>query len=137
MLQRIQTLFLLMAALADLLLFWLPVATLYPENGGEALPLRASHDWILTLLVVGSAVASLAAVGLYGNRPLQATVANVGLFAILAVAGYAAFLIFSSGPGYGLGLGLLLPLLSANLTAFAVKAIRKDEELVRSSERLR
>jgi hypothetical protein len=136
MLQRIQTVLLFLAGSTDLLLFVLPVATVAADGGGE-IRISAGQNWIFAALVLISAAASLAAIGLFGNRPLQARVAYVGMYAILASAGYAAFLIFSSGPSYALGLGLLIPLLSANLSLFAVRAIRKDEELVRSADRLR
>jgi hypothetical protein len=136
MFQRIQSLFLFWAVLLDLSLFVLPVATFQTANGdGERL--TAASDWVLGVLVVLGALCSSVSMALFKNRPLQAIVANVGMFVILATAGYAAFRIASSAEAYSLGLGLLIPLLSANMTAFAVKAIRKDEELVRSSERLR
>lgn len=137
MIQRIQTVYLFLAALSALMLFVLPIGEIMPDpSTGIFVPLKASFSLPLSILVGLSAASAFGAIVLYQNRPLQARIAYGSLVLVLLSALYAAYLLFTS-LGYTLGVGLLLPLLAANLLVLAIRAIRKDEETVRSADRLR
>lgn len=144
MIQRIQTVFLLLAAVSAGLPLWLPYLT-----GNSALPIFADGQFnafdnpgLLGLCVL-SGVLGLAAVFLYSNRPLQARIAGAGavvsLFALLLL-GFTLYQVYAQEKAnwpLQLGASLFLSPLAVVLFWLALRAIRKDEALVKSMDRLR
>lgn len=149
MIQRIQTIFLLLAAGAFGGQFALPYLQTPAEDPARALPALADGaltpaDNIgllgLTALVT---LVSLVAVFLFKNRPLQARLAMVAAGAgilLLVLAGITTKTTLDQVPEGGsaqFALGMALPVLGLLLNGLAARAIRKDESLVRSMNRLR
>lgn len=135
LIQRIQTIYLSLAAIAAGSLYFTPVkAQIYQDPA----------VWIsvlFTATVILAAITPLIAIFLFANRGRQMSVVRAGLFFAIALLGFAIGVLLSMG---GFGRFMLdeivsagLPLLSVALHVFAVRAIRKDEELVKSIDRIR
>lgn len=143
MIQRIQSIFLFLAGTASFGQFGLPYGNGYSETVPALTDGRFNiFDNIgLIGLVVGGGLISLIAIFLYKNRLLQTKVAQAGALVSLVLLGFAAYLFKqnheASAGVMQAGLGLGLPLISAIFQWLAARSIKKDENLVRSMDRLR
>jgi len=136
MLQRIQTVYLLLAAgLSAGLIF---VFHLWISDNGDTVFVK---DNLLYLgLFLGSAVLSLVSVFMYNNRKLQFVLGRLNIilnFVLLGVIVYQSQNLPGETAVSENGIGMFLPLVSIVLLALANKAIKKDEDLVKSVDRLR
>ncbi|MEI6766570.1 MAG: DUF4293 domain-containing protein [Bacteroidota bacterium] len=156
MIQRIQTLFLLLAIAATGSIFFLPLVSYYGLEHilmlditkitnpvpGDVIPgldkISVLPLFIAYILVI---VIALVAIFLYKNRPIQYRVVAVAMLVnILLVAGifyYADKIgkMINVAPAYGAGVYLaIVPLI---FFVLAQRYIRRDEKLVRSADRLR
>ncbi|MEW7292373.1 DUF4293 domain-containing protein [Aquimarina sp. 2304DJ70-9] len=136
MLQRIQTLYLILAAvISGVLCIYLPYGL--DENGAA---LYALGDVFLLSMFMGSAVLSLIAIFLFKNRKLQFVLGRVNIilnFILLGVFVYWSLTISGETKISEKGIGMLIPIISIVLLVMANKAIKKDENLVKSVDRLR
>lgn len=142
MIQRIQSVYLLVAAI---LLFTMPfVGDLwYGTNTAQQATWFKIAD--LSIIGLGGAI-SLGAIFLYSNRKNQLKMVRVALLvAFLAwVVSGAVWMMFNDlmpmvtgSKGVDATVGVLLPLFSWLFIFLSLRAIRKDEALVRSMDRLR
>lgn len=135
MLQRKQTLYLLIAAILNFVTCLTPIYTRIWEDPAAWIPYSFAISVSLAIVVC------FAAIFLYNNRPLQANVVRGSIILQLIGLGLASAVFFTLG---GLGtylweeaLGLLLLVLSLVAQFMAVRGIKKDEELVQSMDRIR
>lgn len=152
MLQRIQTLFLALAAAAMLIAVSTPLATLY-LNGDkvvmEAMGVYLNDNlnvstWGLFVIGLISSILALITIFLYKNRILQI---RLSIFNIIVMVGfylYFGFLIYKvvSADVEGLSfdkisIGVIMPIIAIILTILAIRKIGADEALVQSLNRLR
>ncbi|WP_431472715.1 DUF4293 domain-containing protein [Nonlabens sp. SCSIO 43208] len=136
MIQRIQSIYLILAALVSGVLVWVVDAYLNGD-GNEFLGVDDSV-YFGTFMV--SAVLSIFAIFLFKNRQLQFVINRLNILINLILLGVFVYraLTWSGGTAVSeKGLGMFLPVLSIVLLALANKAIRKDEQLVKSADRLR
>lgn len=103
---------------------------------------RRSHPW-LALMAAASVLVATYAIFRYDKRMLQIKLGLLNAFLIMATLAGAAFTIYSTesalgwlskgvfGPGYFLPVGALI------LNSLASRFIKKDEDLVRSVDRIR
>ena len=157
MLQRIQTLFLAIAVISGALLFYFPIADYYHELYGnyklfvtglqcmDPDPKISTSIWFtapLYLITGVTVLLGVMSIFLYKNRitQLRLVAFNILLNIVLIVL----LFIFYSGkieeltqiiPTYRIG--VFLPLVSLVFLVLANRFIRKDEALVKSTERLR
>jgi hypothetical protein len=145
MIQRIQSLLLLCAALCFGLLFYFPFAT-SEVSIPTLLEDRVYNvfDHILLIILTGlGCILSLAALLLFANRPLQLTLSKMNAVVSLLLPVLAALLIFNEGTmtsdadKINDSVGIYLPLAGFVLSILAIRYISKDEKLVRSMDRLR
>ena len=158
MLQRIQSLFLAIAAVASLLLFFFPLATYYHEIQGNYKlfiygvtcmdpepKVTFSSLFTLPLLLLAAASFILSAVTffLYKRRMLQVRLCAfnvlVNIVLIMVIFFFYATRISSMTniePDYNYA-GMIMPLISLVFLVLTTRAIRKDEALVKSADRLR
>ena len=131
MIQRIQTVYLLAATFAGLLMFIVPTAVV-DERTGIGMYVYDSIGALIAL-IFASAFA-LIAVSLFKNRKLQMKISLLSaiLFVLTFVAAFYDVVDFENKQ-FGLG----LPLIAAFLVFIGRNAINKDEKLVRSADRLR
>ncbi|WP_025741833.1 DUF4293 domain-containing protein [Aquimarina pacifica] len=136
MLQRIQTVYLLLAALASGVLFiYFPYA--FTQNN-DALYVR--DEVFLLALFIGSAILSLVSIFLFKNRKLQFVLGRINIllnFILLGVFVYWSLTISGETQVSEKGIGMIIPIISIVLVVMANKAIKKDENLVKSVDRLR
>lgn len=146
MIQRIQTIFLFLAAAAGASQLLLPYATTSAENTAPALADGVFNPFdnvgLLGLSLLGAAV-SFAAIFLFRNRPTQLRLAGGALLTgvlSLALLGFSLYQLMGQMSGSGalqFGAGLAMPPAGILLLWLAMRSIRKDEALVRSMDRLR
>lgn len=136
MVQRIQTVYLLLVMVLSLLaIFSFSVWT-----DASKTPVFARS--IPVLWVSFSAVAVLAFYSLFNfkNRQLQFVINRINLLINLFLLGFFAYQSLNlSGEAQvsEKGIGMLIPIFSIVLLVLANKAIKKDEALVKSADRLR
>ncbi|GAA4817808.1 DUF4293 domain-containing protein [Litoribaculum gwangyangense] len=136
MLQRIQTIYLLCAAgISAGLIF---VFRLWITN--EGIEVFAKHDILYLGLFLGSAVLSLIGIFMYKNRKSQFVLGRLNIilnFILLGFFVYQSLNVSGETAVSEKGIGMLLPIVSIVFLALANKAIKKDEDLVKSVDRLR
>jgi|WetSurMetagenome_2_1015567.scaffolds.fasta_scaffold455045_1 hypothetical protein len=152
MLQRIQTLFLLIACLVVGLLFFLPLGEIAvgdkifsftiigvrdPQNGKSLI-----NAWYLLTILFDIIIIQVMTIFFYKKRLLQVKLAICNLVLMAALNIVSWFCIKGSigvlGNGiYSLKISLILPFIAIILNYLAIRAIKKDEELVRSVDRIR
>ncbi len=151
MIQRIQSIYLLLAGAVLASPMFLPLAT----ASGDAAALAATGDnffadgtyWVKEfpggMSLLFAAVFSVYAIFLYKNRPRQMRLAGgmsiltILFAALFALLGYYYAQKLPEGSEAHLALGSAFPLAAIPLLLLAYRAIKKDEELVQSSNRLR
>jgi hypothetical protein len=144
MLQRIQTIFLALAAGAVFATISLPFATAPQPIETSALFADSVYDVndhlvLLICFAVGGALA-LASIFLFKNRPLQMRLSLLAFFAVLGGLVFGIVLLVldrGSLDQAALALGTGSPLVALVFLLLARRAIQKDEKLVRSMDRLR
>lgn len=150
MIQRIQTLYLLLVVvLGTLLCVFSPVQFLLPE-GTEYVSLHAMDKWPMAVMTMAVPVLALVTIFLFKRRLLQArlNIMNVilclGYYALLAL--YTAYVVKGYemiggasmvGADWYLNVWAGIPLVNVVLLMMATRRILKDEALVRAADRLR
>jgi hypothetical protein len=154
MIQRIQTLYLLIADLLIGILFFVPFAEMTSNQGrlflfnlsgiiseGDLNGTVSQKSWPLFILA-GLIVVVLSFIILqYKNRPRQKQLSFMALFLILGLAASIYFSVVKCtnllGGHYSMKIYFLLPLVAAVFVYLAIRAIAKDEHLVKSIDRIR
>ena len=143
MIQRIQSIFLLLAAGAGLGLLGLPFASTAQAQEGSALFADAqfllNDNMVLLGLFVGGGALFLITIFLFRNRRLQMTLSLFGILLMVAGAAWGGYLFSQNIPdqAYDIKAGTALPLLGIIFAMLAYNRIKKDDKLVRSMDRLR
>ncbi len=135
MIQRIQTVFLALAAIINLSVFFTPVYR-HTMNDPSA--------WIgisFAIFLTGAMLISFVAIFLYNNRPNQIKWVKAATYLQIAALAIAVGVLFTLG-GFGtflwrevVSIGLMV--ISLILLWASIRYIRKDEELVKSMDRIR
>jgi succinate-acetate transporter protein len=136
MIQRIQTLYLLaVAILTGVLPFWVNLWS--DQQGNEVF---ARQETMVSLLFYAVAVLSVVSVFLYKKRKNQFVVNRLNILLNLFLLGFFVYRSLNLS-GETLvsekGIGMLIPVFSIVFLALANRAIKKDEDLVKSVDRLR
>lgn len=133
MIQRIQTIYLFLAALLSGLSLALPLP--YALSGATALEL---NDFLPTAILSGLVAAiCLAAIFLFRNRLLQISISRIALLLGLAVIFTGIYFALQTDGQDLPQVGAAFPLLQIVFTVLGIRGIRADESLVRSMDRLR
>ena len=134
--QRIQTLYLaLVAVLNGLLVWWLP---LYPEENGVGI--RATDRIELTIVFIVFAVLPILSILMFRKRQNQFVLNRLTMILNLILLGFFVFrsLMLSGETAVSeKGIGMLIPIFSIVFLVLANRSIKKDEDLVKSVDRLR
>ncbi len=156
MIQRKQSLFLLLAVIAYALCLFLPIAGVETQamgsdclvynlgvvNGDSGISLCGTCVPLFVLLAV-SAVMTVANIFLYKNRKLQMSLCSItALFNVLWCIDYALILfgiiaIPEAVGTYHLKFAACLPVVSLILVLMAKKGVSDDENLVKAADRIR
>jgi hypothetical protein len=149
MIQRIQTVYLLVVAILMVVVMSLPVgsfvaadytATVFNNLSLVAPDGTADYEpWAMFAILMVSAVVTLGTIFLYKKRMLQI---RLTIFNIILLLGYygtlVTFVFMLKGENsFTPSWTVILPLISIILDWLAIRAIGKDEMLVKAYERLR
>jgi hypothetical protein len=138
MIQRQQTLWLLLATIAAILSFMFPFLVGKEMRNGVEIDkvLKADSDFILVILTSASLVLSGVTIFLYKDRPLQIKLCILGI--LLSVAIIALYILqMNKVTKPILALFSVLPFIMLIGYYMAFRNIRKDEKLVKSLDKLR
>ena len=145
MIQRIQTVYLLLAIVLLAVTNFVPLLS-FQTPAGEIVDLSTFSGNGISFLTIGTSVASvllcIISIFMYKSRKKQILVSYLALIPILLLLGYFI--------GYSYGLvhsqannqfvavkGIILPIVSIVFILLAIRKIKADEKLVRSLDRIR
>jgi hypothetical protein len=151
MIQRKQSIFLLLAALMSIVCLCMPLATIeFERMGADGTVFNLMTRYVsgevsyntapLFLFLVVSVPVALFTIFKYNNRRLQMRLCNVcTLFCVLWYCYFIGFFAMTmvKSAAVHFNVASVLPLLSLILYVMARKAIKADDELVRSADRIR
>lgn len=136
MLQRIQTVYLLIAAiLSGGLIFVFHLWTTAND-----VPVYAKDDIVYLAMFLGSAALSLFSIFNYKNRKFQFVLGRLNIILNFILLGLFVYLLLNTSGESQIsekGVGIFIPIFSIVFLVLANKAIKKDEDLVKSVDRLR
>ena len=137
MIQRIQTIYLLLAfVVTGILPFLIPLWTM---NGGSAYFFMQNQVYVVVLGL--STTLSLLSIVSYKKRQNQFVIDRLNIILNLILLGLFVYRSLNlSGETLAVsekGIGMFLPIVAIVLLVLANKAIKKDEDLVKSVDRLR
>ena len=154
MIQRIQSIYLLFIVLLAGFSFYMPMATLVSADvtyvidyKGNCMILESAESvfqssvWGITIFALIIPILALITVFLFKNRKLQIRLAYVNIACIVTYyASVAAYIIVAAQrlqADWTLHFGVIMPFVCLILLVLTVSAIKKDETLVKSLDRLR
>jgi hypothetical protein len=144
MIQRIQSIYLLLAALiSGGLVFLVSFLTLENQNGVKVLELIANQRFLIQSIGIGfliSSALSIISIFSYKNRKNQFVLGRLNIlinFYLLGVLIVESLNLPGETSVSEKGIGIFLPIIVVVFLAMANKAIKKDEDLVKSVDRLR
>ncbi len=157
MIQRIQTVFLILVVLLGVLFSYLPILEFvgyeatYVMNAYKTVAVTDATNVIAKNMGVGVlqgliAVVALIIIFLYKKRQLQLKLAKLNIlliaFQIAAIVMYSDTAKIAIGPNANdvmmhIKMGALLPIITLILTYLSIHYIKKDDDLVRAADRLR
>ena len=136
MLQRIQTIYMIISAtLLGALYVWFP--NIVSEEG---LVVIHNDEPIMLGLIFGSILVTFISIFSYKKRKSQFVINRLNIilnFFLLGVFVYRSLTLSGEILVSEKGIGVFLPIISIVFLVMANKAIKKDEELVKSVDRLR
>ncbi len=155
MIQRIQTVYFLIIAVLSACTFFLPVAAIYDPAEMLLYPLSyigftvtidgvtqtIVHTWTLTVIAAFIPVIALVTIFLFKKRVLQIRLSFINM--MLMIGYYAILFIYLWQAGkqwnaeWSLNIAASFPLVCIVLNYLAIRAIGKDQALVKSLDRLR
>lgn len=146
MIQRRQTIFMLLTAIISALLFFMPLASFEADgnvmkftifgiqNPIESIPLSTTYTWPLVVSAVLMTIVPIYTIFRFKKRELQVKLCRlVMLFNVVFIG--LVFLYYKLDVAYFIGMAL--PLVNIVLEILAVRGIKKDIELLKSVDRLR
>lgn len=146
MIQRIQSVWLLLAGIINIGLFYFGIykADVVNSSGAEVVKkITASNNIILLLIAVVTIALPLFAIFLFKNRKRQSNMTIMSILANISFMAAAIMIVgnFSNGtptPTNGTYLvGIFLPIAAILFLFLAFKGIRKDIKTIKSLDRLR
>lgn len=136
MLQRIQSVYLLIAAVFSCGLIFV----FHLWTNANDVPVYAKDNMLYLALFFGSAALSLISIFNYKNRKFQFVLGRLNIILNFILLGLFIYLLLMA-PGETeiseKGVGIFIPIFSIVFLVLANKAIKKDEDLVKSVDRLR
>ena len=143
MIQRIQTVYLLLASIISGVLIFVFNLWESIEKNIFAIDLFASDSLLLRVIPVlflVSAMLAFVTISIFKNRKLQFVMGRLTILINLILLGLLIYVSLTL-PGEAAvskkGIGMFIPILAILLVVLANKAIKKDEDLVKSVDRLR
>ncbi|WP_086476268.1 DUF4293 domain-containing protein [Arenibacter amylolyticus] len=136
MIQRIQTLYLIVVIILGAVLPFF--VNLWSDAAGNEI--YADKAVFVSLAFYGSAVLALVAIMMYKNRKNQFVMNRLNMILNLFLLGFFVYRSLNLSGETSVsekGIGMLIPVFSIVFLVLANRAIKKDEDLVKSVDRLR
>lgn len=136
MIQRIQTLYLFFSLVISAGLIFV----FHLWNNTEGVKVYATDNYLYLGFFLASALLSLISILSFKNRKSQFVMGRINIilnFILLGIFVYQSLNLSGEINVSEKGIGMLLPIFSIVCLALANKAIKKDEDLVKSVDRLR
>ncbi len=136
MIQRIQTLYLVVVILLSAVVPFFVNLWVETENGA----VFAQQDVLISSVFYGVAVLAAVAIMLFKRRQNQFVVNRLNLLLNLFLLGFFVYRSLNLSGETAVsekGIGMLIPVFSIVFLVLANRAIKKDEDLVKSVDRLR
>lgn len=150
MIQRKQTIWLLLAALSILLTILIPygihTSTSLETTTITESDLNAKSNLLLMISSIISCVFSFVLIFLYHNRKLQMSLTLLGVLVAIAVLGLQLYDATQTALGNKIAIGIVgskiylgiaVPIICIFFLMLAYAGIKKDEKIIRDSDRLR
>lgn len=152
MIQRIQTIYLLLAAIFAAVPFFTPIARFYESAekwitlsgmGYEAIGMDSPERVPYGIIVFGVLSVLLPLIAIFGYKNRKSQIKKVNLTLFVQFAWYVAYAAYSysfftrTETEFAFQVCAALPLLAIISAMMARKAIRRDEALVRAADRIR
>lgn len=155
MIQRIQSLYLLLTSLLSILFLKGAFLTFFDNTGssieislsgimkytGNADPVKVGEVWTILILSVIIPVLSIIIISLYKKRDYQLILTKILIIMISAFIGtslvYSYIIISKYEADFTSWYKLIVPVLQLIVSVLAYYGIKKDDELVKSYDRLR
>ena len=147
MIQRIQSVYLLISTILIGLLFLLPFAEIAKDGAIYLFNFKGvlldgavkTNGLVISVLLVMIIVLNVFAIFSYTNRGKQLKLVwGVILMLVILLVAFVYFTYLAySGAQIGFKLGAILPLIAIVLDYLAIRSINKDEALIRSIDRIR
>ena len=154
MIQRIQTIYLFLAEVLIGILFFVPLAKISSKDNllyhfdiqgifreGASITEPNKYYWLTILLWAICFILLGASIFMFRNRKKQIRISTIALLICLFLDVFVLFNVWSSSQlvsgHFSLTIYYVFPCISAILIFLAIKAIEKDELLVRSIDRIR
>lgn len=138
MIQRIQTIWLLLATICIFLTMHFPT---YTGNSKDDIPyaiLNGKYNALFTIFTSGVGVAILITIFLFKNRKLQF---RINLFTIFLLVGLLIYYFFEANKFVGMGnlsfVGTTLHIATFTFLILSLKGILADNKIIKDSDRLR
>lgn len=138
MIQRIQSVYLLLVIIACVVYIFVPVGQIKtPENVTEIWLIKNDIPIMIGAIVV--AMFAFAAIFLFNNRITQMKVVLIDIVLSVVLIGLFLFGLFKymGIQNYTFGVGAILPIFILLFNILAYSSIKADENLVKSMDRLR
>lgn len=136
MIQRIQTVYILISALIMVALYyWFPVIN---DQAGNSI--IDKNEPLVMGLIGGSILLAVVSIVNFKKRQLQFVLNRLNIilnFVLLGVFVYRSLTLSGETLVSEKGIGVLLPIISIVFLVMANKAVKRDEDLVKSADRLR
>ncbi|MBC8046634.1 MAG: DUF4293 domain-containing protein [Fimbriimonadaceae bacterium] len=138
MIQRIQTIYLFLAAIICILFLMVPSA----ENAIEGVVVEEfdffARDNIYSAAIsIAVAFLSFAAIFFYKNRKLQIRIAFISIALLFVLIAQTYYALTQSAEDYSITYFIATPFIAIVFLFLAIRSIRKDEALVKSMDRFR
>ena len=148
MIQRIQTLYLLLVAFVMIAMLFFPLGYVSNEGGASSmLNVFGLHGqdnsvaWFLFVLPVICTLLSVLTIFFYNRRKLQIKLGYITLFVFVLFYICGGFLLWNLKQQCNINISYtivcIFPLIAFILEILAIKGIKKDDKLIRSLNRLR
>lgn len=140
MIQRIQTVYLVLSAVAIIVAISMPAGFIYTTNGVETPLYLYESNWGLLGILSIAAIVNIGTIFLYKNRILQIRFTSFNSLILLGfyIAAITFYIMMDTTQfSFRINWALCLPAISIILNLLAIRGIAKDEALVRAANRIR
>ena len=141
MIQRIQSLWLLLAGIAGLLTYELPIWIGTLQDGGIK-SFVGTENLLFFAATIATCLLGFITIFLYKNRKTQKSLASVGLLLSIMLIGLEIWIVgnYKTSQNFmesSWKFGAIMPILMMIFFFMAIQGIRRDEKLIKSLDRLR